>query len=110
MLMWPRWSEPRAPEIRVWSGATIRSAMELTADVDGLRLGLRTALGDGYRVRVSDDGSVVGLWRHWHEKRPALAGRASRPLQVCCLHLERAEATMGVDYPPLGKPAATASG
>ena len=44
-------------------GAVIRSAMELASDVDGLRLVLATALGDRYRVRVSDDGSVVGLWR-----------------------------------------------
>ena len=44
-------------------GAVIRSAMELASDVDGLRLVLTSALGDRYRVRVSDDGSVVGLWR-----------------------------------------------
>jgi len=24
---------------------------------------MMTALGDRYRVRVSDDGSVLGLWR-----------------------------------------------
>ena len=45
-------------------GAVIRSAIELASDVEGLRLVLRTALGDRYRVRVSDDdGSVVRLWR-----------------------------------------------
>jgi hypothetical protein len=44
-------------------GATIRSAMALASDVVGLRLVLASALGDRYRVRVSDDGSVVGLWR-----------------------------------------------
>ena len=44
-------------------GAVIRSAMELASDVQGLRLYLVTALGDRYRVRVSDDGSMVGLWR-----------------------------------------------
>jgi hypothetical protein len=35
----------------------------LTSDVDGLRLVLASAMGDRYRVRVSDDGNVVGLWR-----------------------------------------------
>jgi hypothetical protein len=45
------------------SGAQPRSAMELAPDVDGLRLPLRTALGDRYRVKVAGDGSVVGLWR-----------------------------------------------
>jgi len=34
-----------------------------SSDVDGLRLVLTSALGDRYRVKVSDDGSVVGLWR-----------------------------------------------
>jgi hypothetical protein len=46
------------------SGVTrVRSAVELASDVEGLRLVLTTALGDRYRVKVSDDGSVVGLWR-----------------------------------------------
>jgi hypothetical protein len=31
--------------------------------MDGQRLGLMTTVGDRYRIRVSDDGSVVGLWR-----------------------------------------------
>jgi hypothetical protein len=44
-------------------GATIRSAIELASDVKGLRLALMTTVGDRYRVKVSDDGSVVGLWR-----------------------------------------------
>ena len=44
-------------------GAVIRSAMELASDVEGLRLVLLTTVGDRYRVRVSDNGSVVGLWR-----------------------------------------------
>jgi hypothetical protein len=44
-------------------GATIRSAVELASDVAGLRLVLTSAMGDRYRVHVSDDGSVVGLWR-----------------------------------------------
>ena len=45
------------------AGQVIRSALELASDVDGLRLVLRTALGERYHVRVSDDGSVVGPWR-----------------------------------------------
>ena len=44
-------------------GATVRSAVELATDVDGLRLVLASTVGDRYRVRVSDDGSVVGLRR-----------------------------------------------
>ncbi len=44
-------------------GAVIRSAMELASDVEGLWLYLVSAIGDRYRVRVSDDGTVVGLWR-----------------------------------------------
>jgi hypothetical protein len=43
-------------------GAVIRSAVGLASDVDGLRLVLASTLGDRYRVRVSDDGSTVGLW------------------------------------------------
>jgi hypothetical protein len=43
--------------------AVIRSAVELVSDVDGLRLILASTLGDRYRVRVSDDGCTVGLWR-----------------------------------------------
>ena len=41
----------------------LRSAFELASDVAGLRLYLETGLGDRYRVRVADDGAVVGLWR-----------------------------------------------
>jgi hypothetical protein len=44
-------------------GATLRSAIELASDTDGLRLVLASTLGDRYRIRVSGDGSVVGLWR-----------------------------------------------
>jgi len=57
-------------------GAVIRSAMELASDVDGLRLVLATALGDRYRVRVSDDGSVVGLWRRACGEARRVKGRA----------------------------------
>jgi hypothetical protein len=44
-------------------GAVIRSAIELASDVDGLRLVLASTLSDRYRIRVSDDGCTVGLWR-----------------------------------------------
>jgi hypothetical protein len=44
-------------------GAVIRAAVELASDVEGLRLVLTTALADRYRVRVSEDGMTVGLWR-----------------------------------------------
>jgi hypothetical protein len=44
-------------------GATLRAAVELASDVEGLRLVLVSALGDRYRVKVSDDGMTVGLWR-----------------------------------------------
>jgi hypothetical protein len=44
-------------------GATIRSAMQLASDVPGLRLALESTIGDRYRVRVSHDGSEVGLRR-----------------------------------------------
>jgi len=37
--------------------------MELASDVEGLRLVLGTALGDRYRIKVADDGAVIGLWR-----------------------------------------------
>mgnify|MGYP001813935217 FL=1 len=44
-------------------GVRIRATVELASDVEGLRLVLDSALGERYRVKVSDDGSVVGLWR-----------------------------------------------
>jgi len=44
-------------------GATLRAAIELATDVEGLRLVLTTTVGDRYQVKVSDDGSVAGLWR-----------------------------------------------
>jgi hypothetical protein len=44
-------------------GATLRAAIELASDVEGLRLVLASTVGDRYRVSVSDDGSIVGLWR-----------------------------------------------
>jgi hypothetical protein len=57
--------------------AVIRSAIELASDVEGLRLALLTTVGDRYRVGVSDDGSVVGLWRQARDETPPFAGRAS---------------------------------
>ena len=44
-------------------GAQVRAALELASDVEGLRLVLASTLGDRYRVKVSDDGSTVGLWQ-----------------------------------------------
>lgn len=44
-------------------GQRIRAAVELATDVDGLRLVLASTLAERYRVRVADDGGVVGLWR-----------------------------------------------
>jgi hypothetical protein len=44
-------------------GAVIRSAIELASVVEGLRLYLVTTVGDRYSIRVSEDGSVVGLRR-----------------------------------------------
>jgi hypothetical protein len=43
--------------------ARLRSAVELASDVEGLRLVLESTMGDRYRVRVRDDGAVMGLWR-----------------------------------------------
>ena len=45
------------------AGQVIRSAVELASDVEGLRLALGSVVGDRYRVKVSDDGRVIGLWR-----------------------------------------------
>ena len=44
-------------------GKRLAAAVTLASDVEGLRLVLASTVGDRYRVRVSDDGSVVGLWR-----------------------------------------------
>jgi hypothetical protein len=41
----------------------IRAAVELATDVAGLRLTLEATVGERYRVKVADDGGVVGLWR-----------------------------------------------
>jgi len=52
------------PRITPYSpqASRIRSAVELASDVEGLRLVLASTLGERYRVRVDEDGSVVGLW------------------------------------------------
>jgi hypothetical protein len=45
------------------NGQQVRAAVQLASDVEGLRLVLESAIGREYRVKVSDDGSVVALWR-----------------------------------------------
>lgn len=45
------------------TGQRIRAAMELATDVEGLRPVLATTVGEWYRVKVAEDGSVVGLWK-----------------------------------------------
>jgi hypothetical protein len=45
------------------AGQQLRSAVELASDVEGLRRAGVHARGDRYRVKVSDDGSVVELRR-----------------------------------------------
>jgi hypothetical protein len=44
-------------------GQQLRAAIELASDVEGLRLVLPSTVGERYRVRVTDDGATVGLWR-----------------------------------------------
>jgi hypothetical protein len=53
------------PRIGVYTptGAQLRAAVELASDVEGLRLVLTSTVGERYRIRVSDDGCTVGLWR-----------------------------------------------
>ena len=53
------------PRLTAYSpGASrLRSAVELATDVDGLRLVLTSTFGERYRVRVRDDGALIGLWR-----------------------------------------------
>jgi hypothetical protein len=49
----------------MYSGSVqqLRCAMELASDVEGLRLVLTSTVGERYRVRLSDDGETVSLWR-----------------------------------------------
>ncbi len=56
------------PRIKPYSqvGQRIRAAVELATDVEGLRLVLASTVGERYRVRVTDDGTMVGLWRSGH--------------------------------------------
>ena len=58
-----RHDDPGMSSIYSPQASRIRSAVELASDVEGLRLVLETALGARYRIRVADDGQVVGLWR-----------------------------------------------
>jgi hypothetical protein len=53
------------PHLSVYSGAgqQLRAAVHLASDVEGLRLVLASTVGERYRVKVSDDGATVGLWR-----------------------------------------------
>jgi hypothetical protein len=53
------------PQLGTYTGAgqQLRSAVNLASDVEGLHLVLASTVGNRYRVGVSDDGSVVGLWR-----------------------------------------------
>jgi hypothetical protein len=52
------------PKLELYTdvGKQLSGAVRPATDLEGLRIVLTTALGDRYRVRVSDDGSVVGLW------------------------------------------------
>ena len=52
---------------------------ELASDVEGLQLVLASALGDRYRVRVEDDGSVIGLWRQEAVGASTLSAIVSSP-------------------------------
>jgi hypothetical protein len=56
-------------------GKCLSAAVQLATDVAGLRLVLASTVADRYRVRVGDDGSVVGLWRR-HTKRQARVSEA----------------------------------
>ncbi len=42
-------------------GQRIRAAVELATDVEGLRLVLASTVGERYRVKVAEDGGVVGV-------------------------------------------------
>jgi len=46
-----------------YADQVIRADVELASDLDGLRFVLGTTLCDRYRVRVTDDGGLVGSWR-----------------------------------------------
>ncbi len=58
-----RYDDPRLSPYSPYSprGSTLRGAIELANDVEGLRLALRTAPAIATRVDVSEDGTVVGL-------------------------------------------------
>ena len=68
------------------AGQQLRFAVELASDVEGLCLVPVSTSGDRYRVKVSEDGSVVGLRRRTSRKKtrrergtaPDLSGVPSR--------------------------------
>ena len=43
-------------------GQRVPAAVQPATDVDGLRLVLASTVADRYRVKVSDDGSVIRSW------------------------------------------------
>ena len=53
------------PRLRPYSPgvARLRATVELASDVEGLRLALASSMSDRYRIRVRDDGTVIGLWK-----------------------------------------------
>ena len=57
-----RHDDPRITSSYSPQAVRLRAAVELASDVAGLRLILDSALGERYRIRVADDGAVVGLW------------------------------------------------
>lgn len=63
------------PQLTTYSplGARLRAAIELASDVEGLRFALASTVTDRYRVRIADDGSVIGLWRRWPSHHQAIA-------------------------------------
>lgn len=44
-------------------GSVIRSQVEQASDVAGLRPFPASTLGDRFKVRIADDGTVIGPWR-----------------------------------------------
>ena len=60
-------------------GQQLRAAIELASDVEGLRLVLASTVGKRSPVRVSEDGSVVGLWRQLRDDLEPPLGRPTGP-------------------------------
>ncbi len=61
----PRCSNGVRPPAEGHDGREVlpRSVVELATEVERLPLVLATTVGDRYRVKVSEGGSMVGLWR-----------------------------------------------